>query len=119
MAMLGFEQILFFALAFATMSAIAWSAVMLLEQREDPLNDRLQELQANVSSVGRAQRRAARSNSFLYAVSMLPGMDDYLHSTEKELAQAGVRNRQALAYFVLFHMTFLLAVLGGMVYLQR
>ena len=117
--MIGFEQILFFALAFATMSAIAWSAVMLLEQREDPLKDRLQELQATVSASSRSQRRATRSNTFLYVVSMLPGMDDYLHSTEKELAQAGIRNRQALAYFVMFHMTFLLAVLGVMIYLQR
>ena len=116
---IGFEQILFFALAFATMSAIAWSAVMLLEQREDPLKERLQELQAAVSSSARTHRRTTRSNTFLYLVSMIPGMDDYLQDTEKELAQAGIRNRQALAYFVMFHMTFLLSVLGLMVYLQR
>ena len=116
--MLGFEQILFFAIVFATISAIAWSAVMLLEQREDPLRDRLQELQAAVSTT-RAQRRTARSNSFLYIVSMLPGMDDYLQSTEKELAQAGIRNRQALAYFVVFHFAFFVTVMGVMIYLQR
>ena len=116
--MLGIEQILFFAIVFATISAIAWSAVMLLEQREDPLRDRLQELQAAVSTT-RAQRRTARSNSFLYIVSMLPGMDDYLQSTEKELAQAGIRNRQALAYFVVFHFAFFFTVMGVMIYLQR
>lgn len=118
--MIGPEQILFFLLAFVTISAIGWSTMMLFEQREDPLRERLAELQSSSGAgAARTQRRFARSNAFLYAVSMLPGMDEYLHSTEKELAQAGIRNRQALAYFVLFHFTFLLAVLGGMVYLQR
>lgn len=116
----GLEPILFFALAFATISAIGWSAMMLFDQREDALRERLQELQASsVSATTSTQRRFARSNAFLYLISMLPGMDDYLQDTEKELAQAGIRNRQALAVFVVFHFTFLLSVLALMAYLQR
>ena len=88
----GFEQLFFFVLAFTTISALAWSAMMLFERREESLADRLQELQATVDSgTAREQRRRARGgflNSFLYLVSMIPGMDEYLKDTEKELAQA-------------------------------
>ena len=47
-------------------------------------------------------------------------MDDYLRSTEKELAQAGIRAQAgAGVYFVRVPFVFLLTVMGGMFYLQR
>jgi tight adherence protein C len=50
---------------------------------------------------------------------MIPGLDDYLSDTEKELAQAGIRRKEALVYFVLGHLLFMLAILGAMAYFQR
>ena len=118
----GFEQLFFFILAFTTISALAWSAMMLFEGRQDSLDDRLQELQAaGDSNLAREQRRRAGGgflNSFLYVVSMIPGLDEYLKDTEKELAQAGIRHRSALAVFVLCHLSFLAGALGVMVWLQ-
>jgi tight adherence protein C len=46
-------------------------------------------------------------------------MDGYLRDTEKELAQAGIRRKQALATYVAGHGLFMLAMLAGMLYLQR
>jgi tight adherence protein C len=117
------EQLLFFALAFATFAALAWSAVMLMERRDDPLRERLEELQAIAGAgAARQQRRWAGggfSNSFLYLASMVPGMDEYLRDTEKELGQAGIRHRESLAVFVLFHFCFLLTIISVMFWLQR
>jgi tight adherence protein C len=116
------EPILFFVVAFATLVALAWSTVLLFQQQEDPLRDRLEELQAStISTTARTQRRKAGGgilNTFLYIVSTIPGLDEYLQDTEKELAQAGIRRKQALAYFVLGHLAFMLLMLGGMLYFQ-
>jgi tight adherence protein C len=46
-------------------------------------------------------------------------MDDYLRETERELAQAGIRRKQALAGYVSGQAVFMLAMLGGMLFLQR
>jgi tight adherence protein C len=117
------EQLLFFLFAATTLTAIVWSSIELLKRREDPLAERLEELQASAeSTAARAHKRQAGGgflNQFLYVLSMVPGLDDYLTDTEKELAQAGIRRKQALAYFVLFHLLFMLAMLGGMAYFQR
>lgn len=118
--MLG--AILFFVLAFATLAALGWSALYLFERREDPLRERLEELQSSANATVARPRRMAGGgflNSILYLVSIVPGADDYLQETEKELAQAGIRKRQALAFFVIGHITFLLSVLSVMLYFQR
>jgi tight adherence protein C len=115
--------ILFFVAAFATLVILLWSGLRLFSARENPLRDRLEELQA--TGLGLAAKSARRwggggvLNRFLYVVSLIPGMDDYLRETEKELAQAGIRRRQALATYVLGHAAFMLVMLGGMLYLQR
>jgi tight adherence protein C len=117
------EPLLFFLFAAITLSAIAWSGFELLNRREDPLGQRLEELQASALSTGaRTQKRQAGGgalNQLLYVLSMVPGLDDYLTDTEKELAQAGIRRKQALAWFVLFHLLFMAAMLGAMLYFQR
>ncbi len=115
--------LLFFIAAGITLSAIAYCSVLLLQPQEDALDERLTELQASASaSASRPLRRRlghGTTDRFLYFVSMLPGMDEYLVDTEKELAQAGIRRKQALAIFVGAHFGFLFLVLGIMLYLQR
>ena len=114
---------LFFLIAFATASALAWSAFQLLQPQDNSLGDRLEELQASamVNSSRAARRRAGGGflNSFLYVISLVPGADDYLGDTERELAEAGIRNKEALARYVLGHLLFMLLMVGGMLYLQR
>ncbi|MBI5083654.1 MAG: type II secretion system F family protein [Acidobacteria bacterium] len=114
---------IFFVIAFATLAALLWAGFQLFQTVENPLADRLEELQAQaVVSSGHLRRRKGGGgflNSFLYLVSLIPGADEYLNDTEKELAQAGIRKKQALAGFVLGHLLFFAALFGGMLYLQR
>ncbi len=113
--------ILFFVLIFATLVAIFWSGFLLFRNQEDPLGDRLEELQnhAMVSSA-RAPRRKGGGvlNSFLYFISLFPGGEDWLRSTERELAQAGIRRKQSLAWYIFGHLLFLFTALGVMLYFQ-
>jgi tight adherence protein C len=115
---------LFFLATFATLAALIWAGVELLQVRENPLADRLAELQSNamVSAAGRLPRRNGRGgflNWVLYLVSAAPGGEDWLRDTEKELSQAGLRNRQALAAYVLFNVAFMGLLFAGAIWLQR
>ncbi|MSV27641.1 MAG: type II secretion system F family protein [Bryobacterales bacterium] len=118
--MLG--ALFFFLIAFATLAALLWSGYTLISRRDDPLADRLEELQSNAmitaSRVGR-RKGGGFLNGFLYAVSLVPGGDDWLRDHEKELNQAGVRKPYALGAYALFHVTFMLILLGGMAWFQR
>src|SRR5260221_9016006 len=113
--------ILFFVLIFATLVAIFWSGFLLFRNQDDPLGDRLEELQnhAMVSSV-RAPRRKGGGvlNSFLYFISLFPGGEDWLRRTERELAQAGIRRKQSLAWDIFRHLLFFFAALGLILYFQ-
>lgn len=115
--------ILFFALAFATLSAMLWAGIQLFGNQEDPLGDRLEELQSRAMvTSGRALRRRAGGgflNSFLYLISIVPGGEDWLRDTEKELAQAGIRKKQALALYALGHILFMIGILAAMSYVQQ
>ncbi len=114
---------LFFLLAFGTFVALVWSGLELFQDKEDPLGDRLEELQAHamVASARAPKRKGGGGfvNSFLYVISLIPGGEDWMGDTEKELAQAGIRNRQALARYAIGQMIFALLLLGGMLYMQR
>ena len=114
---------LFFVLAFGTLAALLWSGIVLFAKREDALTDRLDELQAHAMvSANRAPRRRGGGgflNSILYLISLFPGGEDWIHETERELAQAGVRRKAATALFGIFNGLFLAAMLGGMLYAQR
>jgi tight adherence protein C len=115
--------ILFFVFAFLTIGAMIWSGIQLIQVEENPLEDRLADLQSQSTSTAVQFRRRHRGRGFfdrfLFIISHIPGMDDYLNDTEKELAQAGIRNRQALGSFVLGHVAFMVLMIGGMIYLQR
>jgi tight adherence protein C len=115
---------IFFLLTFMTLVVLCWSGYELFRVREDPLGDRLQELQAHAMATAsgvESRRRGGGGflNSFLYYVSILPGGDSWLSDTEKELAQAGVRRRQGLAYYTLFQVVFLLTLVIFMLYVNR
>jgi tight adherence protein C len=115
--------ILFFVLAFATLSAMLWAGIQLFGNQEDPLGDRLEELQSRAMvTSGRALRRRAGGgflNSFLYLISIVPGGEDWMRDTEKELAQAGIRKKQALALYALGHILFMIGILAAMSYFQQ
>ena len=115
--------LLFFLLAFTTIVALLWSGSELFRDQEDPLGDRLEELQSHAIVSGhRAPRRKGGSgffNRLLYFVSLFPGGEDWLRDTEKELAQAGIRRKQAVALYAIFAVLFMIALLAGMLYLQR
>jgi tight adherence protein C len=113
--------IIVFVLLFGTIAALFWSGAELFRTQENPLAQRLEDLQAHalVSSTRTVRRRGGGAlNSFLYTLSLVPGADDWLHETEEELAQAGIRRRSALAVYVIFHLLFLTTLLVGMAYVQ-
>jgi tight adherence protein C len=101
---------------------LIWSGYELFSNQENSLDDRLIELQAHaIATPTQAPRRRGGGgflNSFLYIVSLIPGGEGWLRDTERELAQAGVRRRRALAFYALFHALFLISALSVMWYLQ-
>ncbi|PWT99673.1 MAG: hypothetical protein C5B51_26710 [Terriglobia bacterium] len=114
--------VIYFVLMFATVAALLWSGFELFREQEDPLGDRLEELHAHAMATAvRTQRRRGGGilNNVLYIISLVPGGDGWLHDTERELAQAGVRRRQALAYYAIFQIAFFAILVGTMAYLQR
>lgn len=115
--------IAFFVLAFATVAAILWTGWQLFTEEENPLDDRLDELQAiqTGTQVKRSRRRAGGGvlNVLLYLISLVPGGDEWLRDTERELQQAGVRSRTVIALYSIGNVAFLLFCVLGMLYLQR
>ncbi len=113
----------FFVLAFATLAALLWSGVALFQNREDPLADRLEELQAHAVVAGERAPRRHRGRGFLsgfqFLVSLVPGGEGWLRSSEKELNQAGIRRPHAVAVYALGCLLFFFGLLAGMAYLQR
>jgi len=116
-------QFIFFLLTSATLAALVWSGFELFREEENPLAARLEELQAHaMATSGQVPKRRGGGgflNNVLYVVSLVPGGEGWLRDTEKELAQAGVRRRQALAVYSLFQIVFLLILVGVMMYFQR
>ncbi|MCC6588855.1 MAG: type II secretion system F family protein [Bryobacterales bacterium] len=105
---------LFFTLAFATLAALLWSGLLLFRQEENPLDDRLEALQssAGVQTTTRRRRRAGGGilNSLLYVISLVPGGDEWLRETERELQSAGVRRREVIAIYSVGNVAFLLVL---------
>jgi tight adherence protein C len=113
---------LFFVLACGTTAVLVWSATELLRPREDPLADRLEELQthAMVATTHVTRRKATGSalDRLLYVLSLLPGADDWLRGSEKLLNRAGVRRKSGLAIYVILTIIFLAILVGGTIYIQ-
>jgi len=108
---------LFFILMFAAVAAMAWSGIQLLQPRENPLDDRLGELMAtrrqNEGRAGKRKLGGGFLNSFLYFVALIPGVDSVLEESEQLLKQAGFRNREGLAWYAMFNLAFLIALMIG------
>lgn len=115
--------VIFGLLAFATLAALLWSGAELFQTREDPLADRLEELQAHAMAGAERAPRRRRGRGFLegfqFLVSLAPGGEDWLRGAEKELSQAGIRGPHAVAVYAMGSLLFFLAALGGMAYVQR
>ena len=109
--------LLFFILMFAALAAMAWSGAQLLQPQEIPLDDRLGELMATRrENEGRVSKRKLGDgflNSFLYFVALIPGVDSVLEESEQLLKQAGFRNREGLAWYAMFNLAFLIALMIG------
>ena len=113
--------IVFFLIAFLTIAALLWSGAQLFQTSEQPLAARLRELQSHamVSNDRSARRKGGGFfNGFLYLLS-LAGGEGWIRDTERELNQAGIRNKRAEAVYALFNLVFLVVLLAGAAWLQK
>lgn len=114
--------LLYFLACAITISAIAWSGMLLLKPEENPLGDRLDDLQktGGAATVQRGPKRRLGGGfweSILFFVSAIGG-EDYLRDIEKSLREAGIRRREATAMYVLFNLIVMLLMMAGALYLQ-
>jgi tight adherence protein C len=113
---------IFFLFAFATTAALVWCMFELFRNQEDPLADRLEELQSSAMVVStRTARRPSGGgfvNNFIYGLGLI-GLEGWMKDTQKELNQAGMRSKKALAVYASLNLFFLLLLILGAVYLQR
>jgi tight adherence protein C len=115
--------VIFFTVTFATIAAIFWTGYHLLRSQEDPLADRLSELQS-AASTAVAGERGSRSrrgflNRFVRALAAIPGGEDWIKGSEKRLRQAGYRGERALGIYMLIASSVLVIFIGGMLFLER
>src|SRR5678816_4253902 len=98
-------DILFFLAAGATISLLLWSGFELFRTQEDPLGDRLEELQSHAMAIAaRTSRRKASGGGLdriLYVVSLFPGGEDWIRGSERLLHRAGFRRRIATPLYIL------------------
>ncbi|MFN8686513.1 MAG: type II secretion system F family protein [Acidobacteriota bacterium] len=114
---------LYFLACAITFSTIAWAGLQIFQPPEDPLADRLDDLQKTGGGLVRQREPKRRFGggfweSILFLVSTLGG-EDYLRDIEKNLREAGIRHREATAMYVLFNLLVMLAMIAGALYLQR
>jgi tight adherence protein C len=115
-------NLIFFVIAGATLTFLLWTGLELFRTQEDPLSDRLGELQTQAMAVSaRVARRkqGTGSDRFLYLVSLFPGGEDWIRDSERLLQRAGVRRSYATALYIACALLFALSLLGGMLWLQR
>src|SRR5436190_16005113 len=110
-------NILFFALTAITLSVLVWSGFQLFQPNEDPLADRLDDLQraSGSTTTSRAPKRRFGNgfwDSVLYIVSAAGG-EDFLRDVEKSLRQAGIRQREASAMYVTFNLIVIVVFVAG------
>lgn len=114
---------LFFLVCGTTLSVMVWAGMELFRPQEDPLGDRLEELQSNAMvSTTRVARRKATGTAlerFLYVVSLMPGGEDWIRGSEKLLRQAGFRRKQAVGIYILLAVLFLLLMVVATLKLQN
>ena len=91
--------------------------------REDPLGGAARRIAGACADLHRRAAPCAAAagvlNSVLYAISLVPGGEDWVRETEQELAYAGMRQRWAAGAYALFQLLFLFTLLGVMAWFQR
>jgi tight adherence protein C len=115
-------NLLFFLAAGATLSLLLWSGMEIFQNQEDPLGDRLEDLQSQALVV--AQRTTRRKASggldrIQSLVALFPGGDDWMHGSDRLLQRAGIRYRYALSLYVCGTILFTLLLLSGLFWLKR
>src|SRR5450755_2189122 len=116
-------NLLFFLLTGGTLTVLLWTGIELFRTQEDPLGDRLDELQSQALVV--AQRTARRKTTgrgldrVLSLVGRAPSGEEWLHDTERLLNRAGIRRKYALAIYVILTLLFVLMLSAGMLWLER
>ena len=115
--------ILFFVLMFIALATMGWSGYLLVQPQEDPLGDRLGELQSQVAvAAERTSRRRGGGgffNNVLYIVSLLPGGEDWIDEIEKELSQAGIRRKESTAFYLIGAFCFFLVLAALMLWANK
>lgn len=116
-------DVLFFLVCGGTLGLMMWAGMELFRTQEDPLNDRLDELQSNamVTTARVARRKATGTmlDRFLYMVSLAPGGEDWIRGSERLLHQSGIRRKQATGVYILLAVTFLTILVVGTLKLQN
>lgn len=115
-------NLLFFVTMGATLSLLLWSGSGLFEAEEDPLGDRLEELQSQaLVSAQRAARRKLGGRGIdrvLSVVAMLGG-EDWMRGSDRLLRRAGIRNKHALAVYTLGTILFTALLIAGLFWLKK
>src|SRR5690349_11337328 len=114
-------DLLFFLMTGATLMLLAWSGIELFQSQEDPLGDRLEELQSQaMAAAARPSRRSSGgANRILYLVSLFPGGEDWIAGSERLLNRAGFRRKTAVSLYIVLTLIWAGSLLGGMLWLQR
>jgi tight adherence protein C len=116
-------SLLFFVLLGATLSLLLWSGTEIFGDQEDPLGDRLEELQsqAMVASQRTERRKLGGSgiDRVLGVIAIFPGAEDWLRGSERLLRRAGVRAKYALAVYAISTILFTLSLLAGLFWIKR
>ncbi len=116
-------NLFFFVFAGATLSLLMWSGVEIFRTQEDPLGDRLEELQSQ--ALVAAQRTARRKiggtglDRILSLVAVVPGGEDWMRGSERLLHRAGVRKKYALTVYTIGTILFALILLTALFWVKR
>jgi tight adherence protein C len=115
--------LLFFLLAGATLTVLLWNAAEMVQPEEDPLGDRLDELQSQaLVSAQRAARRKSTGRGvdrFLDVIGKMPQGAEWLHNSERLLHRAGFRRKYALVVHVVLTLLFVLLLTSLMWWVER
>ena len=114
-------DILFFFAAGTTLTLLLWSGMELFQNQEDPLGDRLEELQSQALVVAQrtTRRRSSAGIDRIQSVVAMLGGDDWMRGSDRLLQRAGVRYKYALSLYVIGTIVFTLLLLSGVLWLKR
>jgi tight adherence protein C len=114
-------NLLFFLAAGTTLSLLLWSGMELFQNQEDPLGDRLQELQSQALVVAQrtTRRRASGGIDRIQSLVAMVGGEDWMRTSDRLLQRAGIRYKHALSLYIVCTILFALSLLAGLFWLKR